>query len=187
MAVDGKVESWGLVPGKGTGLDRLIWNRNRICDVYEKAKPDLIVMEDFSFGSNMSFVREIAGMAFMIRAEIHRAKIPTLLVSPSSLKKFIVGTAGSSKQKVGKDLILKEMLRRFGHDLTDNNVADAVGLAYIGMAMVEEWAPTIEPQRDVLKQLRDKNPNLRSIAAANPPVDSQPALEDSWLTEEPSR
>lgn len=160
VGAGGILTSHGLIPGKCDGVQRLIYNRNRVCEKIESVIPSLVVFEDFSFGSNMSYSKEIAGMSYMIRAELVQEKIPYLCVSPMSLKKFVVGTAGSAKQKVTKDLVIKEIFKRFSIDVNDNNIADAVGLAFIGMALMNEWQPQIEPQRQVLDGLRKNNPWL---------------------------
>lgn len=153
-AVDGKVLDYGLVVGKGEGVLRLIANRNRVMERVDALKPDLVVFEDFSYGSMDGKAFERAGMAYMIRAELATDHIPFVTCSPMGLKKFIVGTAGSAKNKVTKDLVIKEVYKKLGHDLTDNNVADAVVLAYVGMALLGDWTPTMKAQEEVLTTIR---------------------------------
>lgn len=167
LGVGGVISAHGLIPGKGDGVPRLIHNRNVVCAAIDTTQPDLVVFEDFSFGSDLSYVREIAAMAYMIRAELFVDKVPYLCVSPLALKKFICGTAGSAKNKVTKDLVLKEVFKRWGHDVNDNNIADAIGLAYIGMAVMDAWEPTTDAQREVMDTLRKKNPWLSSLDKAN--------------------
>lgn len=158
----GRIVKSGLIPGKGEGVARLIHNRDKVCAQIDAIKPDLVVFEDFSFGSNMAFAREIAAMAFMIRAELYADKMPYLCVSPLSVKKYCVGTSGSAKNKVGKDVILKEVYRRFGHDVSSHDEADALILCHLGMALLGDEEPTIDPQREVLAKLRESNKWLNS-------------------------
>lgn len=153
----GAVKQFGLIEGKFNDVPRLIHNRNRVMDKVDEVQPDLVVMEDLAFSRNMSFAKEIAGMAYMIRAELVTEKIPYIVVGPTQLKKFIVGVGGGKKIKVTKDLILLNVFKRFGHDLTDHNIADAVGLCYLGMALVGDWKPTFAPQVMVAQAVRVKN------------------------------
>ncbi len=168
VAVDGAIKESGVIPGKGEGIPRLIQVRNSVCNKIDAAKPTLVIFEDFSFGSNMSGAREIAGLAYMIRAELFTDGVPYCCVSPLALKKYCVGTAGSSKQKVGKELVLMSILKRWGAEIRDNNAGDAFVLAQIGMALVGDTVPTIEPQKEVLAKLRDNNKWLSKLDAKQP-------------------
>ena len=51
-------------------------------------------------------------------------------VPPTSLKKFVTG-----KGNVKKEMMLKEVYKRWKIDCDTNDEADAVGLAYMGMAL----------------------------------------------------
>ena len=174
IAIDGKVTSFGLIEGKGDGVERLIFNRDAVCDLIDNTAPDLIVFEDFSYGSSDGKAFERAGMAYMIRAELFGDKRPYFAVSPMSLKKFVVGSAGSAKKKVTKDLVIKEIFRRFGHNVDDNNVADAIGLAYVAMAALGDWDTQMDPQRQVLATVYKNYPWIKTIAW---PVPENPCAE----------
>ncbi len=129
----------------------------RWMDVTPQTQPAggmLVVAEDFSFGSQMPGARAIGMVTGLIRYWLWKHRIPFVLVSPMSLKKFIVGHASTKTQKVGKEIVIRELFARFGHSVDDNNAADAVGLAYIGAALSGVWTPQNEAQRDVLKKLK---------------------------------
>lgn len=162
-SVDGKIVQHGLAPGKGLYMDRLIYVRNRICEKVDEFQPDLVVFEDLSFGSKGQAVHEHAGLAFMIRAEMVQDKRKYCLIAPSSLKKFVCGTAGSPKNPMKKEHMLKFLATRFHHDVNENNIGDAIGLTYIGMALMGDWECQIEPQREVIKKIRESNPSLKQI------------------------
>ncbi|HUV67023.1 MAG TPA: hypothetical protein VMW24_24260, partial [Sedimentisphaerales bacterium] len=70
-------------------------------------------------------------------------------------KKFVAG-----KGNADKDLMLKEVLKRFALDLDNHNVADAVGLLYIGLALIGNWQPTTDQQRAVVTAVRNSNRTL---------------------------
>lgn len=170
VARDGVIEKHGLILGKGSDVGRLIHNRDRFMEMVESVQPELVIMEDLAQSRNMSFAKENAGMAYMIRSELYSDGLKYVMVQASSLKKFVVGTAGSKKNKVTKDLVIRDVYKRWGHDIDSNDVADAIVLAYIGMAMVGDRPPEIEPQRQVLAGLMEKNPHIRMLLKPAPPV-----------------
>lgn len=168
VGADGKVRGSFVIPVKGDGMGRLISMRNMICDQIDKAKPNLIIFEDLAFSMNKAYAKENAGLAYMIRAELHTdAMCPWLLVGASQLKKYAVGSGGSKKAKVGKDLVILNVFKKWGHDVDNSDQADALALCHIGMALMGDEEPTIDPQREVLAALRKANPWLRTI----PPVE----------------
>lgn len=127
----------------------------------------MVVAEEFAFGiqiktakGNMPMpgARSVAMVTGIIRYWLWKNRIPFVLVSPTSLKKFIVGRGASPKAPIGKDIVIRELYARFGHSVDDNNAADAVGLAYIGAALKGIWTPQNEAQRDVLKKLKIEEP-----------------------------
>lgn len=152
LAVDGQISSSGTIAGKGEGIERLIYNRNTICRQIDLAAPTLIVFEDLAFSRNEAYAKEIAGLTWMIRAELYTDKRRYLLVGPSQLKKFVTGSGAAKKEQ-----IIKEVFKRWGRDCPDNNSADAIGLAYIGMALRGEWTPTMAAQTEVLAALKKVN------------------------------
>lgn len=117
-------------------------------------QPSLVVMEDFSFGSQMAGTRSVAMITGLIRYWIWKQKIPFVLVSPMGLKKFVCGRASSKGDKIGKEIVNRELFRRFGHEVNQNDAADAVGLAYIGAGLRGIWTPQIDAQREVLAKLK---------------------------------
>jgi Holliday junction resolvasome RuvABC endonuclease subunit len=170
LAVDGKVESHGLILGKYDGIARLIHNRDAVCDKIDSVKPDLVIFEDVAHHANNNLANENVGMAWMIRAELFSEKLPYLLCAPSSLKKFVVGSGGSKKNPVTKDLVIKEIFK-LGHDVNENNVADAIGLVYVGMALVGDWEPRRDSQREVLAKIRESNPSFaKSVQVGQTPA-----------------
>lgn len=168
VAVNGKIIRSGVIPGRFTGVPRLIYVRNAVMEAVDEADPDLVVMEALSFGSKGSAVHDQAGLCKSIEMELVTDNRAYFTVAPMTLKKFVCGSAGSSKSPVRKEHMLKEILRRFGHDVTDNNIADALGLCYLAMATVGEWKPQIDPQRQVVATLLEKNPWLNKMMAAPP-------------------
>jgi crossover junction endodeoxyribonuclease RuvC len=81
---------------------------------------------------------------------VNRVAFP-VLVAPQQLKKFATGN-GNTK----KDLITKEVLKRWGVDFDDTNIAEAYVLARVAYA-VEAKPEMTQFQRDVVKALEGRN------------------------------
>lgn len=140
-----------LTPPKGaTGLLRLRWIRECASELSRGA--GLVVMEGLSFGSNQSSAQERAGLAYLIRDTLWARQQPFVLVPPTSLKKFLTG-----KGTAEKSLMLREVYRRFGAEARNDNEADAVALCFLGRALLGDWEPSMDAQREVLAVLRKSN------------------------------
>lgn len=115
-----------------------------------------VIIEGYSFGSkfssHMDAIHELGGIV-----KYHLAKMgqTPVTVSPSVLKKFITGHGGSDK-----NLVLKEIYKRYHVDLPDDNMADAFALAKFGEALIStEGLPQF--QVDVIeafKKPKEKKP-----------------------------
>lgn len=158
---DGLNHQFGVVDvGKLTGMLRLDHIMNTVVGATHSnptasSMADLILFEDLSFGSNDPSAQERAGLAYIIRRELwlRRRETPYILVAPSALKKFVTGK-GNAK----KELMMLEVFKRFGIDTSDNNIADAVGLMHIGLAIAGRYQTTMGAQREVLDTLAKSHP-----------------------------
>ena len=147
--------SHGVIqPGKKVdGVQRLNVILTRVAELI--AADSLVILEGFSFASNGSYAREIAGLGWLVRWWLWKRGVRYLEIAPAQLKKFVAG-----KGNADKDLMLKEVLKRFALDLDNHNVADAVGLLYIGLALIGGWEPTTDQQRAVVTAVRNSNRTL---------------------------
>lgn len=138
---------WGVIETKGmTGMARIQHVVNRIAS---HLPADLVVMEDLAYGQNMPGTAERVMLAGVLRYVLYLRKQKYVLVSPTSLKKFVVGSG-----KAEKSAIMLEVFKRFGVSCTNDNEADAVGLAFIGRALLGEWQPTMDAQREVMAKIK---------------------------------
>lgn len=145
------VVEWGVhETRKLRGMERLATIQNAIQEQARSA--DLIVMEDFSFGSKGQALFEVAGLGYLIRYWLWRNGKRFVLVAPAQLKKFCTG-----KGNVDKQIMIREVYRRWGHLIDDDNAADATALAYVGMALSGSWAPTTAEQKVIIADLRKAN------------------------------
>jgi Holliday junction resolvasome RuvABC endonuclease subunit len=120
--------------------------------VKPRVEPDtLVVIEDFSFASQGQALFQLGGLGYLIRYWLWQNKTPFVLVSPTALKKFVCGAGNAKKAEM-----VKEVFRRFEVDVRDDNVADAVGLCYLGLSLIHAYEPTTEKQREVTRDLQKK-------------------------------
>lgn len=88
------------------------------------------------YASNAKFRREQAGeLGAIVKRTLlgmfgEPVGFPTL-VAPTLLKKFVCGRGDAPK-----DSIKKDVLRKWGRDIDDNNAADAYGLARLAKALL---------------------------------------------------
>lgn len=141
------------------GVHRVRYIRDLIMCAVEKVGAELVIFEGFAHAAKGNAIQEIGGMTYAIWAELVGDKIPYITVAPQTLKRFAAGRGSSPKNPVSKEIIIREVYRRFGIEVDDNNQADAICLLFIGMGLVGEWEAQTEVQMDVLKTLREKNSN----------------------------
>jgi Holliday junction resolvasome RuvABC endonuclease subunit len=137
----------------------------------DNPKPDLVCLEGPSFGSKGAALYEMYGLHCMVRAELLAEKIPYVMVAPSSLKKFCCGTGGSPKNPIRKEHVLRDLFKRWGLDVSDNNIADATVLALLGAVLVGDAEPSMDAQRQVVDKLCKDNDCLKHF---RPALDSLP-------------
>lgn len=103
----------------------------------------------FMHAKNKSNAMSIHALAYMVRRKMSYTGIPFKDVAATQLKKFITGKGNVA----GKDMIAKEVFKRYGIDCEDNNQADAVVLAHIAKAIKDVDAELTAYQRDVIVKL----------------------------------
>lgn len=141
-ASDRKLSYGVLEPDTTAELPRLIWIRQRI--MARVTLRTLIVLEGFAF-ARPQYAHQLGGLGYAVRLALYEAGAPFLIIPPATAKKFVSG-----KGNCKKDVVLKAVYQRFGIDLDDDNIADAVTLAHIGMALMGWWAPTVKYQWEAL-------------------------------------
>lgn len=126
-----------------------------------KHKPKRIYIENYSFGSTNG--RETAGEVHgVVLYKLIEAGFPTSriyrTVAPQALKKFITGKGNATKKEV-----VEAVNKQFGLSLKqkDNDMADAIVLAYIGYCMnhYRFIEPSLtEEQKEVIAKIQDSKP-----------------------------
>ena len=142
---DGQLDAYSLEPKKLRGSERLVWFRDRFTETVRRADPEVVVIEGYAFGAKM--MREAMGeLGGVLRVVLHDIGVPYVVMPPTSLKLFVTGKGNGPK-----DNMSKEIYKRFGVDLTDNNQIDAAGLAIMGLAMKVEMELTEFQKRALAK------------------------------------
>jgi Holliday junction resolvasome RuvABC endonuclease subunit len=159
-------DGWGLStispPPKLAGMERLDHISREISRRTMEAS--LVVCEEIAFSRNMAGHSEVVMLHGLLRHGWWFDKIPLVLVSATSLKKFVCGHGGSSKNPVKKEHVMMSVLDRWGLRPADSNQADAIVLAQIGRCLLGEMQPEIKAQVEVLSSVGKTNaPTLSSI------------------------
>jgi len=105
---------------------RLIIIGNRVEEFIKPYLDKIYVcyIEEISFGSSGEASAQLAALNYYIRVYMYNLKINFYTVSPGQLKKYITGN-GQAK----KNLMLKEVFKRWQVDFNSDNLADAYALA----------------------------------------------------------
>ena len=131
------------------GVERLAWFRTQLEGLFKTYRPAMVVIEGYSYGAVNA--REVLGeLGGVVRLACYDAGVPFRVVPPQSLKLF-----ASGKGNCPKDNVSKELYKRYGVDLSENNEVDAAGLAIMGLAMVHEGFPLTEFQRRALAKIEE--------------------------------
>jgi Holliday junction resolvasome RuvABC endonuclease subunit len=129
--------------------------RELIIPYIEKIKG--IAIEMFSYGSQGRIV-QLAESATLVRDLILRNKNKDsfiIEVSPISLKKFILGKVKAKGQQ-SKNLIIKEIYKKYDVDINNDNIADAFILSQI-VKMYHDKKYEFEYQKEVIENLIKAN------------------------------
>lgn len=117
-------------PDGMTGMRRVGAIAQQILDILLEHKPDKVWMEGYAFVNYGNSMLTIIEIGTLIRYCIHQEGYDYFEVKPTSLKKFVTGKG------VGpKDVIMKEVYKRWAFDTNDNNIADAMGVGMFGLAV----------------------------------------------------
>lgn len=118
-------------------------------------RESIVIMEDYAYGaSGKTFaIAENGGiLKYRMICEYGIPHENIHLVSTHHLKMFATGKGNSTK-----DIILKEVFRRYGFDTSSNDEADAYILWRIGLALHGKDPDVTKYQKDILKKIREYN------------------------------
>ena len=96
----------------------------------------LVLIEGISYGSTGDGAAQLAALNYFIRIFLLQNEIPYSDVSPSKLKQFASGK-GQSK----KNMMLKEVYKKWGEDFDDDNICDSYVLARLAQFKYNNKGP----------------------------------------------
>ncbi len=130
-------------------LKRYNKHAEEIIKAFSYVKPDLIIIEGYSFGSSGRGTLSLAEFGGILRKELIDAGHRVIEISPTSLKKYITGKGNSSKLEV-----VSALIRCTDAAYKTDDEYDALACWMIGCAYLNPALTTRASQRDVLAQLR---------------------------------
>lgn len=123
-----------------------------------------VQIEGYSFASNMQYARALTEFGGIVRYHLRKIGHVPIEVAPTSLKKFVTGSGRAEKADM-----LYAVAVNFGVQLTDHNMADAFGLAKIGVALQLSDRQILDfpaNQREVIQAI--KHPPIKVKKTASP-------------------
>lgn len=111
-------------------IDRLDEAIQCLCGVNLRPAP-VVAIEHYAMGAKFQLA-QMGEWGGVVREYLYRRGIAFIEVAPTTLKLFATGK-GNSKGKVGVALAV---MRKYGHEFDDDNLADACVLAHMARSMV---------------------------------------------------
>lgn len=116
-------------------MERIAIAAQGLVDLCRQA--DMVIMEGLSMGlparGGAAFMPrgriDMIGLTYIVRMWLWKQRKETLLVPPTTVKKF-----ATAKGNCQKNLMLREVSHRWGVEAADDNQADALALAEFGRA-----------------------------------------------------
>lgn len=145
----GRIHTFTMSPPKevGLGVARLAWFRAEFRRLFTLLQPHTIAIEGYAFGASNK--REALGeLGGVLRLAAHDCRLRVVIITPNGLKMFATG-----KGKCGKDLVTKEVFKRWGIDVDDDNQADAGALSLVAHAATLKVEGLTAPQRAALTKV----------------------------------
>lgn len=124
------LDSGTLKPPKDlVSLKRLVWIRAQVLEIVQRFKPAMTYVEDYAFSqaNRAHQMGELQGVVRLALAESpHRCAVAPIGVN----KKF---TSGKGNAK--KEMLIKDVYKKWGFEARDNNEADGYALARLAQAV----------------------------------------------------
>lgn len=132
-----------------TGPARLVAIRNAISVLSQNfPRPMLAFIENYAYskGNQAHQMGELGGV---IRTSLYDKDISYIVVSPTTIKKFLTG-----KGNAPKNVMLKDLYKHFKIDVDNDNEADAITLALLAKAYVtKKYDGLNKSQREVVENI----------------------------------
>jgi crossover junction endodeoxyribonuclease RuvC len=146
------VESITLEPRCKSGIERLLEIEGAVKHMVEMYSPELCVIEGYAF-ARPNQAHQIGELGGIIRRLLWVMNKPFVVVAPAAAKKFATGK-GNAK----KDVILQQVLKRWGIEFQTSDEADAFVLAKIGEALQGRRDELTAFQAEVIRAVKPLPP-----------------------------
>lgn len=121
---DGRTET---ISSRRRGVERLCDLRGQIADGLSADRAQLVVLEDYAFSRAASHAHELGELGGVVKVGLLAAGYPSMLVGPSSLKKFATGRGNANK------IAMAVAAAKVGREFADDNQCDAWWLWQMAM------------------------------------------------------
>jgi len=147
---DAKIFASTIINSKEKGVKRLSDLSKKITEYLKNYNPPKMIkifIEGYSFGSRLGQAFSIGEWGGVLRKSLYELGYNIAVIPPTSLKKFITGK-GNAK----KELMLKEVFKKYNVDFTDNNLADAYGLARMAWS-IDKQSKLLNYEKEAIKAI----------------------------------
>lgn len=139
-----------IVPKKLTGMARVRYIATNVMSVVHLIKPDVIVVEGYSLNmKNANSVVPLVEVGGVLRLMLHLDELEWLDPRAPVLKEFITGKGNSAK-----NIVMMNVFKRWGYEAPTDNLADAYGLACLGLAHRNRLPGITERMRIIAGELK---------------------------------
>jgi len=122
-------EEFGIIKTKTKNIERLIDIRTEIEKLINYFKPEIIIYEDYSFGSRGRGVFSLGELGGVLKTLIYEKNVKLIIVNSMQWKKFVL-----DKGNLKKEQVLMQVYKKFGKEFKNNNICDAFCLYKFGEA-----------------------------------------------------
>ena len=111
------------------GAERLDYILKKIIQYLADYKIEFVTIEDYAYSMHGS-VPDLGELGGVVRYYLYKTNIPYLIISTTSLKKFVIG-----KGNAPKAAMMPSIHRKYKIEAKSSDEADAIGLAKIAYAV----------------------------------------------------
>jgi Holliday junction resolvasome RuvABC endonuclease subunit len=115
-------------------------------------------LEGYAYDVGAGRVFELGEVGATVKLVLHDAQIPFIVVPPASLKRFVAGHGQATK-----DQMHAAVLKKWSHNLLQDDVCDAYGLAQVARAFTSNAGST-RAELEVLKKLRSPDTKISLVS-----------------------
>ena len=136
-------------PGASKDAERLSRIHRAMLRLLDAEKPDLVVIEGYSFSRGLAGARSVAEVGGVVRLLLWHLKIPYVEVPPASLKLFATGSGRADKTAMRTAARRAAPIESWAND----DEVDAWWLRRVGLAIVGKLSPLEPYQRAALERV----------------------------------